>query len=381
MGVRGLGHRRQHPAAPPPPSGGAPAIATSNTYPQAYGDWANGLLAGNGKQGIIVFGNPRNETVVFNDKRFFMARPEARPHRTFNTVSADNINRIRDQLIAGQYQQANQLAADVQGYQGGGEGSKHPGFKMTMQMPDAGTVRNYVRSTDYANGVVSVNWTDDKGNWQRDSFVSRTDGVTAQYLPAPSGQRLNVTLGLSIDPGMNLTTKGVTYTDNSNVNFLNLRAKYPNGSYNAGYEGVTRIVTDGTKTMSGSNVVVSNATYVTLLSLTQRYNGTYNGGVTAETEWNRQLLQSQLNGINDSYQTLLNRHTSKHREIFGRVNVDFGAERHGPGQADRAAAGRAEELRDAEPGAVRADVLRRPLPPARVEQRDRGTGPAGQLDR
>ena len=39
---------------------------------------------------------------------------------------------------------------------------------------------------------------------------------------------------------MNLTTKGVTYTNNSNVDFLNLRAKYPSGTYNAGYEGVTR---------------------------------------------------------------------------------------------------------------------------------------------
>ncbi|MEV6923803.1 discoidin domain-containing protein [Dactylosporangium sp. NPDC051485] len=304
---------------------GAPAVAPSNSYPQTYADWANGLLAGNGKQGIIVFGNPRNETVVFNDKRFFMARTEARPHRTFNTVSADNINKIRDQLIAGQYQQANQLAADVQGYQGGGEGSKHPGFKMTMQMPDAGAVRNYSRSTDYASGVVSVHWTDDKGSWQRDSFVSRTDGVTVQNMAAPSGQRLNVTLGLSIDPGMNLTNKGVTYTNNSTTDFLNLRAKYPSGSYNAGYEGVTRIVTDGTKTLSGGNVTVANATYVTLLSLTQRYNGTYNGGVTAETEWNRQLLQQRLSGINDSYQTLLNRHTSKHRDIFGRVSIDFGA--------------------------------------------------------
>ena len=310
---------------PPPPPGGAPAVATSSSYPQTYGDWANGLLAGNGKQGIIVFGNPRNETVVFNDKRFFMARSESRPHRTFNTVSAANIDRIRDQAIAGQYQQANQLAADVQGYSGGGEGSKHPGFKMTMQMPDAGAVRNYVRSTDYANGVVSVKWTDDRGSWQRDSFVSRTDGVTVQYMPAPSGQRLNVTLGLSVDPGMNLLNKGVTVTNNSTVNLLNLRAKYPGGSFNAGYEGVTRIVTDGAKAMSGSNVAVSNATYVLLLSRTQRYNGTYNGGVTAETEWNRQLLQSQLNAINDSYQTLLNRHTTRHREIFGRVNIDLGA--------------------------------------------------------
>ncbi|HYS37550.1 MAG TPA: glycoside hydrolase N-terminal domain-containing protein, partial [Pseudonocardiaceae bacterium] len=304
---------------------GAATTAPSTTYPQTYSDWANGLLAGNGKQGIIVFGNPRNETVVFDDKRFFMARTEAQPHRTFNTVSQDNIQRIRDLLIAGQYQQANQLAADVQGYQGGGEGSKHPGFKMTLQMPDSGPITNYVRSTDYASGVVSVNWTDDTGRWERDSFVSRTDGVTVQYLPAPTGQRLTVKLGLSIDPDMNLLNKGITYVNNSNTNFLNLRAKYPNGSYNAGYEGVTRIVTDGAKTMDGTDVSVSNASYVMLLSLTQRYNGTYNGGVTAETEWDRQLLQSRLSAINDDYQTLLNRHATKHREIFNRVSIDFGA--------------------------------------------------------
>ncbi|GAA3890619.1 glycoside hydrolase N-terminal domain-containing protein [Streptomyces lannensis] len=258
---------------------GSPTVAPSTTYPTTYSDWQNGLLAGNGKQGVIVFGNPRNDTVVFDDKDFFMARTEARPHRTFNTVSQDNINKIRDELIAGQYQQANQLAADVQGYQGGGEGSKHPGYKMTLQMPDAGTVSNYVRSTDYAAGVLKVNWSDDKGSWERDSFVSRTDGATVQYQAAPPGQKETVTLGLSIDPGMNLLNKGVTYTTNNTTDYLNLRAKYPNGSYNAGYEGVTRIVTDGTKTLSNGQVTVSNASYVLLLSLTQRYNGTYNGGV------------------------------------------------------------------------------------------------------
>ncbi|WP_236060152.1 glycosyl hydrolase family 95 catalytic domain-containing protein [Actinacidiphila acididurans] len=306
-------------------SPGSATIAPSTTYPQTYSDWQDGLLAGNGKQGIIVFGNPRNDTVVFDDKDFFMARTEAHPHRTFNTVSADNINRIRDLLIADDYQDANQLAADVQGYQGGGEGSKHPGYKMTIAMPDSGPISNYVRSTDYSSGVVKVNWTDDKGNWERDSFASRTDGVTVQYLPAPAGQRLDVKLGLSIDPGMNLLNKGVTYTNNSTTDFLNLRAKYPSGSFNAGYEGVTRIVTDGTKTMSGTDVSVSGASYVMLLSLTQRYNGTYNGGVPAEQDWNKQLLQSKLAAINDNYQTLLNRHVAKHSAIFNRVSLDFGA--------------------------------------------------------
>ncbi|MEW2547918.1 glycoside hydrolase N-terminal domain-containing protein [Streptomyces sp. NPDC047002] len=308
-----------------PAAAGSPTVAPSTTYPHTYSDWQDGLLAGNGKQGIIEFGDPRDDTVVFDDKDFFMARTEAHPHRTFNTVSQNDINRIRDELIAGDYRDANQLAADVQGYQGGGEGSKHPGYKMTIQLPDTGPVSDYVRSTDYASGVVKVNWHDDKGAWERDSFVSRTDGVTVQYLPAPAGQRLDVKLGLSIDPGMNLLNKGVTYTDNSTPDFLDLRAKYPSGSYDAGYEGVTRIVTDGTKTMAGSDVSVSGASYVMLLSLTQRYNGTYNGGAPAEQEWAGQPLQTRLAAIDDSYQTLLDRHTAEHRRIFGRVSVDFGA--------------------------------------------------------
>ncbi|MET8289541.1 discoidin domain-containing protein [Streptomyces sp. NPDC005132] len=307
------------------PSAGSPTVAPSTTYPKTYGDWQNGLLAGNGKQGVIVFGDPRNDTVVFDDKDFFMARTEAHPHRTFNTVSQDNINKIRDELISGQYQQANQLAADVQGYQGGGEGSKHPGYKMTIGMPDAGQISNYARSTDYSNGVVKVNWDDSKGSWERDSFVSRTDGATVQYQAAPAGQKETLTLGLSIDPGMNLLNKGVTYTDNSTTDYLNLRVKYPSGSYNAGYEGVTRIVTDGTKTLSNGQVTVSNASYVLLLSLTQRYNGTYNGGVPAEQEWGKNLLRQKLAGLSTDYSTLLNRHTDAHSSIFGRVSIDFGA--------------------------------------------------------
>jgi len=299
--------------------------AKSTSYPTNYADWEDGLLAGDGKQGIIVFGNPLQETVVFNDRDFFMARSEARPHRTFNQVSQTNLDQIRNLLIAGQYQQANQLAADVQGYQGGGEGSKHPGFKMTMTMPGNGAVGNYSRSTDYSAGTVSVNWNDNKGAWKRTAFVSRPDGVAVQYLPAPSGQKLDVKLELGIDPGMNLLNKGVTYVNNSNVNFLNLRAKYANGTYNAGYEGVTRIVTDGAKTMDGQAVSVTNASYVLLLTLTQRYDGTFEGGVPAEQQWNQGLLQSRLAAMTADYATLLNRHVSAHSAIMNRVSLDLGA--------------------------------------------------------
>ncbi|MEV5479153.1 glycoside hydrolase N-terminal domain-containing protein [Streptomyces sp. NPDC052207] len=359
---------------------GSPTVAPSTTYPTTYSDWQNGLLAGNGKQGVIVFGNPRNDTVVFDDKDFFMARTEARPHRTFNTVSQDNINKIRDELIAGQYQQANQLAADVQGYQGGGEGSKHPGYKMALQMPDAGTVSNYVRSTDYAAGVLKVNWSDDKGSWERDSFVSRTDGATVQYQAAPPGQKETVTLGLSIDPGMNLLNKGVTYTTNNTTDYLNLRAKYPNGSYNAGYEGVTRIVTDGTKTQQRPGHRLQRQlrpapfTDPALQRRLQRRRplraGVEQEPAPAEARRTEHQLPDAAQPARRQAQRDLQPGLLRPRRHPG-----------GPRQVHRAVARRAEVLLDARSRSLRADVLRRPLPPARLKQRDGRTRPARQLDR
>ena len=303
----------------------SPMVATSNKYPETYSRWMDGLLAGNGKQGAIIFGNPLAETVIYTDRDFFMAREEGKEHRTFADVAQADIDFIRNQLIAGNYTAANQRAADVQHYSGGGEGSKHPGYKMVMNTDKQGEVTDYMRATDYKDGVVYVNWTDSRGAWERESFVSRVNDVTVQYQEAPAGEAFDMSLKLEIDPGMNLLNKGVEVTNNSDEEFLNLRVKYPSGRFDAGYEGVTRVITDGTKTMDGDVLKISDATKVLLLTKTQRYNGIYNGGVAAETAWAEEKLQDELNELSDNYGTLKTAHTANHSGIMNRVSLAFNA--------------------------------------------------------
>ncbi|MDR0425124.1 MAG: discoidin domain-containing protein [Clostridiales Family XIII bacterium] len=301
------------------------AKAFSTTYPGSYSEWTNGLLAGNGKLGAIIFGDPLNETVVFNDKEFWMARTESRPYRTFKVFSQEELQEIRSLLLAGSWAAANRAATPSGYWQDGGEGSKHPGFKMTIAIPENGPVYDYARATDYSSGTVSVYWNDEKGDWERTTFVSRPDNVTVQYLPAPEGETFDCEIGLSVDPGMHLS---VNAAQNTSTDFLNLRGKYTGQRYNAGYEGVTRIITDGQKAVAGNNVSVTDASYVLLLTRTQRYDGTfYEGGVTAETEWGRELIQRDLQALGDtySYSQLLERHVSNHKEIFDRVDLGFGA--------------------------------------------------------
>ena len=55
----------------------------SYIWPTKYEEWADGFLAGNGTLGIIVFGDPLKETVIFNHQKFNIAA--TRP-RSFSQV-------------------------------------------------------------------------------------------------------------------------------------------------------------------------------------------------------------------------------------------------------------------------------------------------------
>jgi len=219
----------------------------SFSYPTTYQDWPNACMAGNGKMGIIVFCNPLNETVIFNDRGFFMASTS---ERKFNQVSEEDLNSIRDYCINGDYKMANTLAVKAAGWVGGGEQDKHPGFEMLISTPEDGEIRNYSRICNYRTGEIVVKWTDNRGDWERKSFVSRADDVIVQYLTPPKGTTVTCSIQLGTDPGMHFPS-GMTFTNASNVDNLNMRVNYPSNTNGAGYEGVVRvIVSGGTKTIS-----------------------------------------------------------------------------------------------------------------------------------
>jgi hypothetical protein len=288
-------------------------------YPKTYKDWPNGFLAGNGKMGIIVFGNPLDETVIFNDRKFYMAASDTSRERSFNQVSEADLKQIRDYCTNESWKAANDLANHVHGWKNGGEGNKHPGFEIKINIPESGDISNYSRVCDYRTGEIIVKWTDNRGNWERRSFVSRKDNVVVQYLKAPSGAKLNCSIQLATDEGMHFPGD-MKFTNASNSDFLNLRVNYPANTNGAGYEGVTRVVVDGgKKSIIGNILTVTNAKAVTLLTRTEKYYG------DCENQWNKKDIQNQLKSISTNYNTLLKGQKETHQAIFDRVKLDLNA--------------------------------------------------------
>jgi hypothetical protein len=288
----------------------------SMNYPENYGDWANGFLSGNGKMGVIVFGNPLRETTIYNDRKFFIA---ASRERSFNEVSASDLQKIRDFCATEKWKEANDLANQVHGWQNGGEGNKHPGFKMLIDLPQDGDISGYSRECDFNTGEIIVKWTDNRGKWERKTFVSRKDNVVVQYLKAPSGGKLDCSIRLDTDEGMHFPS-GMKFTGLSDADFLNLRANYPPNTHGAGYEGVTRVISvGGEKTVDGNVLNITNASHVLLLTRTEKYYS------DCENEWNKKKLQAALEALPSDYASLLVGQKETHQEIYNRVKIDLDA--------------------------------------------------------
>jgi hypothetical protein len=302
-----------------PASDNSVRMGSSYEYVTNYSDWVDSFLAGNGKMGIMVFGNPLNDTIIYNDRGFNLAANTNSPVRTFAQVSASTEATIRSDCAAGNFATADNLAVSSVNWNDGGEGSRHPGYEMLISIPPKGAISNYSRVCNFRTGEISVNWSDGVGNWTRKSFVSRKDNVTVQYLPAPSNGTITCSIQLTTDPGMNFLS-GMTFTSLPSTNFLNMRVKYPSSAGDAGYEGVTRVVVSGgTESVNGSILNISNANSIILLTRTVKY---YNN---CENQWNQGLLQSQLASLPADYNILLDGQMVTHEAIYDRVKLNLNA--------------------------------------------------------
>jgi len=302
-----------------PSSDNSIRMGLSYDYVTNFSDWEDAFLAGNGRMGIMVFGNPLNDTIIYNDRGFNWAASTNAPFRTFAQVSATDLTTIKSNCVSGNYSAADNLAGSAPQWNDGGESSRHPGYEMLISIPQNGSISNYSRVCNFRTGEVSVNWSDNMGNWTRKSFVSRKDDVIVQYLPAPSNGTITCSIQLTNDPGMSFPS-GMTFTSLASANYLDMRVNYPANTSDAGYEGVTRVVsTGGTISVNGSVVTISNATSVILLTRTAKYY------TNCESQWGQQLLQSQLAAVSTDYDILLNGQLATHEVIYDRVKIDLGA--------------------------------------------------------
>src|SRR5271168_486606 len=143
----------------------------------------DGLFSGNGTMNVSVFGDPFIEQVQFNHEDI------VQPWKTGKPMEAPQIAGVlpdvRKLMLQGEYRKALDLSLDASAKaglpQGTGYPQEHPAVVLRMEALERHDVANYLRTLDFESGEIVVRWSDDKGVWERRSFVSRPDNVVAQF--------------------------------------------------------------------------------------------------------------------------------------------------------------------------------------------------------
>ena len=235
------------------------------------------LTSGNGMMNIELMGDPYAEQILFHQESLLM--PWKKPLEAPNVAGI--FSEVRQMALDGKNREAVALALQHMNESPIKQDTEPhltiPAFLMKLDLPKKASVRNYLRTVNFENSEIKVIWTDEQGDWIRQTFTSRPDNVVVQWLTAPEGKTMNVRISLqksaewsmvtgmdwgarrgigTTDPDLKafvslaadqkkLAPKGVEAGDvkqNSNEQQLVYKCRLDPSIDNSGYAGVVRVV-------------------------------------------------------------------------------------------------------------------------------------------
>jgi alpha-L-fucosidase 2 len=286
---------------------------------------SEGLTSGNGAMNIETTCAPYSEQILFRHESLMM--PYKRPYEAPNV--ADIFPQVRQMVLDGKYREAVEFA-----FKHMEEGpikrntwphATVPAFLMRLDFPKTALVKNYLRTLDFECSEVKVHWSDERGEWVRQTFTSRPDDAVVQWLTAPQGQPVNVRIalqrsggGMRGGAGRAPSGSGTSEVQQDfNEQRLIYKCRLDPSVNNSGYAGVVRVVRDGgSARMDNGVLVIENAVSVMLLTRIEWF--------ADYSEDKVEALRAAVEGIAPDYPALLERHRKVQAEALNRVTVDFG---------------------------------------------------------
>ncbi len=228
--------------------------------------WNDALPVGNGRLGAMIFGNPENERIQFNEETYWSGGP----YSSVVKGGAKFLPEVQDLVFKGKWLDAQKLfGSKLMGYPV--EQQKYqPMGNLVMKFDNGKEYTNYKRWLDLTTGVTGVDYSSDVVKYHREVFSSIPDQVIVVKITADQKNKISFTA----------TLRGVRNQDHSNYatdyfhmgtsgnNTLILTGKsadYLGVKGQLKYEARLKAVCeDGTMKIDGDYLEVNNATSVTL---------------------------------------------------------------------------------------------------------------------
>lgn len=302
--------------------------------------WEDAMLSGNGPTGIMVFGLPLDDVIVVNHEKLWAVNSEYAPEapdlratwKTARGMARRGRYRDADEFVG---READRIVKAL--YAGrGGKGTRpwydrtHPGFHMHVATSSDGQPEAYRRETNLETGEISVFWTDNRGDWARRVFVSRTHDAIVMELIPPTGSTVAAALRLAEAPGKldgDIRSATIDYGPDE-IYFHAAYGRTMGRPKPEGYHALARVVLRGgrCRAVAGERLDVRDAGSVLVL---MRFE--YLDDAPAA---DRERLRRGLAALPGDYEALLAPHAAVHGEMFRRVTLDLGGRRDQPAASE-----------------------------------------------
>lgn len=288
-------------------------------YRQPASIWEEALPIGNGRLGAMVFGNPFNECIQVNEESLWSGAPM----NSNNPKAADNIDKIRELALKGQFTKANKLAEEtmvgipprVRSYQTFGN------ILLDYAVQDT---TNYCRSLNLNKGICRTEFIGDQIPYVQEVFASAENNVIVIHLSAQKKKSLNVTVRMERekDAVLNVMDNEIIMEGQVIDHDCDLAGA---GGEHMKFASILRIIPNGGKLAENNGGIrIENADEAIILyTAATDYN-------LSQMNFDRSINPTEVcnriieNTIGKDYDELMKCHIEDHTSIFDRVSIDLG---------------------------------------------------------
>ena len=289
--------------------------------------WEEYLLSGNGTMGVMVAGEPYNDTIVFNHTNLFL--PIYDP--LIPPTQGNHLREIQQLLLDGKYQEASQSLVSLSHSDGFGRKRPSDLFVPAFQLVISDKpqpLKDYSRAVDFDSGEICVDLRNSQGRFTRKTFVSRPDN--AVFIAFTSDKsKISTCLDLALVKNYDEVRKkkfaldddlGIKYASKEiTPEWLTIRVWYKKpwkGGYE-GYEGVIKVIQKGgTSKVVDGKLSIKNAQSLTLIGQVEPIKD-----MSDDSALNSK--KRRLDGLTADYDSRLAEHAEIQRELMNRVSLNL----------------------------------------------------------
>lgn len=281
------------------------------------------FVIGNGTQGAIVYGNPYRERISLNDITFWSGEPDT---AAYNPEAYKYLPEIRKALNDGDYSKAEALQTKMQGHN---SQYYQPIGSLFIDFKDKTPVSNYNRKLDLNTAVANVSYTKGDNEVLTEYLASAPDSLIAIRLTSSQPMSLSLSFDSKLPHENSVSDLGISADGYAPYGFEYKQRKEtllfdPKRGIHF-RANIAAVSNTGTIDTTDGSINVNNATDVTVyVTISTNFEAPNINPANSHKDYKGIADSRRDNALAQQFDDIAARHTEDYRNLFSRVNVDFG---------------------------------------------------------